>query len=82
MINRDTQKSVMLDFEFCGFGPGAVDLSYFMWLVGTEMRRKYEKAFLERYHSKLIASSKVDPELNTLEKLNQDYVKYFVPRNM
>jgi Ser/Thr protein kinase RdoA (MazF antagonist) len=41
---------VLVDFEFCGFGPSAVDLAYFMWWVGTDIRREHEEEFLKRYH--------------------------------
>ena len=80
MINRKTQQTVFIDFECCGWGPGAVDLCTMMWQIGSIRRRLYEKEFLRRYHEALAASGKVDPEVMTLEKITSDYVRFFVPR--
>lgn len=80
MFNKETQKTALIDFEFCGWGPGAVDLCTMMWTVGLELRKANEKNFLIKYHDALIASGKVDPEVMTLEKVTDDYIKFFVPR--
>jgi hypothetical protein len=67
------QKLVLLDFEMCGIGSGAIDLGQFMiGHVHPAMRREHEMELLERYHKNLRAFANV-PESYTLEKCIHEY---------
>ena len=80
MWDKSAQKGYLLDYEYMAIGPAVMDLAYFMVFAGKKVRNNFEEKFLARYHESLIASGKVDPVKNTLEKLKADYRKYFVSR--
>jgi len=67
------KKLVLLDFEMCGIGSGAIDLGQFMiGHVPPQMRREHEMELLERYHKNLQTFANV-PDSYTLEKCVKEY---------
>jgi hypothetical protein len=80
MWQRETQKPFLLDFEFICFGPGIQDICYFLFMLGSKIRRQFEDKVLHHYHEKLISSGKIDPASYPFDRMKADYIRFFVPR--
>lgn len=75
MWDPKTKSILMIDMEFTGIGIGPADLMTFLTIRAVpEFRKKHERAMVELYYERLIASGRVTPESYTMEQCWDDYV--------